>query len=486
MSETRGSRDEPHKMRSLFKFACVAATSALALVSLDARADIALESYRDQRSPDAEGTLERLKSALESHQVVTKPDRILERVGSYVPLSGYPDHDVTRTKLIERIEKAVNRAAHEAYGEAAAILESVFRDLDNNPALAASDPESRSWVTKGRVALAFSYARGKKLKLANNVIADHIRSYPDLSLKGEQEEVEKLYDANVAAIGPESRGQLVFRVNRPDAEIFVNAVARGKGQIALSLVPGEYRIVVRAAGVYRSYRVTVRLKETTVRAVDWLADATFNPGPDWIGFAWPRESQRSVRTFVQQLADRSPDDAVILIGIVPHDGRRYLTAKRYVATSGSHRPGRALEIDHSDDAKIESLATYITAPDSATADLASRGLVPIPDDDEVAVSAPAPEAAGVAPRWPIFIAVGVFGTSVPLGSYLLKTRNDCYTSCSRLAVPSAWGLLGLGGVALGFGIAWIVHGDHAITPSPPMLDVQPVPGGGVAYLNGSF
>jgi hypothetical protein len=75
---------------------------------------------------------------------------------------------------------------------------------------------------------------------------------------------------------------------------------------------------------------------------------------------------------------------------------------------------------------------------------------------------------------------------MPLGSYLLKTHNDCYDSCSRLAVPAAWSLLGLGGVALGFGIVWVARGDHAITPSPPMLDIQPVPGGGVAHISGSF
>jgi len=475
-------------MRSILKLTCAAVVGTLVLGSATSpvRADVALESYRDQRVPDAGGTLERLKSALERHQVLTKPDQILERIGSYVPLSGYPDRDITRTKLIERIEKAVNRAAHEAYGEAVAILESVFRDLDNNPALSASDPDSRAWVTKGRVALAFSYVRSKKLKLANNVIVDHIRSYPDLSLKGEQEEVEKLYDANMATFWPAPRGRLVFRVNRPDAEIFVNAVKRGKAEVDLSLVPGDYRIVVRAAGIYRSYKAVVRPDDTTVRTVDWSADAAFNAGPDWIGFAWPRESQRSVTAFVRQLADHNSDDAVIVIGIVPHDGRFYLTAKRYVAAPAPRRPGRAIEIGQSDDAKIEALAAYVTAPDSAAADLASRGLVSIPGDDEIAVAAGAPVPVNVPPRWPILVAVGVFGTSVPLGSYLLKTHNDCYDSCSRLAVPAAWGLLGVGGVALGFGIVWVARGDHAITPSPPMLNVQPVPGGGVARISGSF
>lgn len=102
------------------------------------------------------------------------------------------------------------------------------------------------------------------------------------------------------------------------------------------------------------------------------------------------------------------------------------------------------------------------------------------------MAAGAPVPVNVPPRWPILVAIGVFGTSVPLGSYLLKTHNDCYASCSRLAVPSAWGLLGVGGVALGFGIAWIVHGERAMNRSPPMLDIQPVPGGGVAHISGIF
>src|SRR5512144_389468 len=203
-----------------------------------ARADIALESYSDQRPLDAEHVLSPLMAALERRHVVTNPALILEVNPSYLPLPGNLDRDLTRAKLVDRIDRGINRAAHEAYEEAVTILEGVFRDLDRNPALAAADPESRSWVTKGRVALAFAYVRTKRPRLANEVIVEHIRSYPELSLQGEQEEVERLYKANLASVERGPRGTLAFRVNLPDAAIFVNEVERGKGAIAVSLIPG--------------------------------------------------------------------------------------------------------------------------------------------------------------------------------------------------------------------------------------------------------
>jgi hypothetical protein len=80
----------------------------------------------------------------------------------------------------------------------------------------------------------------------------------------------------------------------------------------------------------------------------------------------------------------------------------------------------------------------------------------------------------------------VFSASVPAGSYLLKTRNDCGSRCSGYTLPAAWGLLGVAGAALGFGIVWIVHADRGGSPSAPMLDVQPLPGGGVARVTAAF
>jgi hypothetical protein len=453
------------------------------------RADVALESYVERRSPDQErSALERLKVALQRHHVTTSPHDVLERIGTHLPRSGYPDRDITRTALIQRIERAVNRAAHEAYDESVAILESAFRDLDNNPALAASDPDSRSWVTKGRVALIFSYVRSKKIKLANDVIAEHIRSYPDLSLRGEQEEVEKLYDANMATLAKAPHGKLVFRVEHADGDvgIFVNAVARGKRKIELDLLPGEYRIVVRVGIVYRTYKMTVRANEVAERLVDWPADAAFTVASDWLGFVGSRESHHSVPAFVQQLAQRIPDDAVILIGIVARDGHRYVVANRYKAAPAPPRPERAVEADKADDAQIEALATYITAPDSEGAIPPSKGLVALPGETESQPSTAAPQAIASPRRWPVLVAVGAFSASVPAGAYLLKTRNDCYNSCSRLTVPTAVGLLGLGAAAFAFGTIWIIHADRAVTPSTPMLDIQPLPGGGVAHITGAF
>jgi hypothetical protein len=452
-----------------------------------AHADVVLESYVDRRPPDAErAAVERFKAALQRHGVATKPEQIIAAIGAHVPLPGYPDREVTRTQLIQQIEKATNRAAHEAYDEAVTILVSVFRDLDANPALAVSDPESRSWITKGRVALAFAYARSKRLKQANKVVLDHIRSYPDASLKEEHEEVEKLYTANMAAIAGAARGRLVVRVSRLDAEIFVNAVRRGVGTIDLPLLAGEYSVVVRAAPVYLSYRMTVRPNERAERVIDWSLDSAFTVARDWIGLVAPRGSQRDVAGFAQQLAERATSGAVIVVGLVSRDGRRYVAADRYEAAPGPHRPGRAVSAEPASDAQIEALAAYVTVPTSELTKLPSKELTPIPGDEKPVVR----QAAGVAgsgpARWPVLVAVGIVSTAVPAGAYVLKTRNDCYVHCSKTTLRVGLGLVGLGGVALGFGIAWVVHAEHAASTAPPVLDVQPLSGGGIARINWIF
>lgn len=462
--------------------ACVTAL-VLAALGARARADIALESYVDRRPLEAErDTLERLKAALEKQDVATRPAQVLERAGAYLPLAGYPDRSVTRTNLIAQIDKAMARAAHEAYNEAVAILETVFRDLDANPALGASDRDSQSWITKGRVALAFAYARSKKLKLANDVIADHIRSYPDVSLKGEQEEVERLYEANMATIARWPRGKLIFRVNRPDAEIFINAVAKGKGSVELSLLPGDYRIVVRQVVTYRSYKVTVRAGETEERTIDWAADAAFTVAPDWIGFSGLGNAEDGATAFVQQLTQRLPGEAVIVIGVVRSNGRRYVVANRYRAAPAQARSGRAIDADGANDAQVAALAAYVTAPDREVAKTPSQSLLAIPRDvPPPVVTAAAPPPAARAARWPVLAAVGVFSVAVPLGAYQLKLRSD-----DRGSETAAVALLGIGSAALGFGVYWILRSDRAVDAQATVAGIQLLPGGGVAQVSASF
>ncbi len=458
---------------------------------------IALESYPGERPPDADRILGSLRAALASRGVVVKPADVLSRVGADLPLAGNPDRDITRTDLLKRIETGIYLAAHEKFDEAIVVLESVLRDVDNNPALSASDPRSRTWVTKARVGLAFAYSRSGKQKLANQVIVGHVRSYPDISLMGEQEEVEKLYEENMAIIKREPRGKLIFRVNLHDATIFVDDVRRGDGDIELAAVPGEHRIVVRAEGIYRRYKVTMQAGQTVERSIDWSVDAAFTGGPDWVGLAAPPESHRAVETFFQELAQRRRSTAVVMIGIVKHDGRRYVVAKPFSAGSASARPGRAIEVDRANDARVELLARYVTARDVEAAKADSAGLMPIPGNDgarSVKTGAQPPTVAVGArgevqrepARWPVLAATGVFGLSLPLGAYFLKLRNDCYSgNCSRLTV-TGWSLLGVGGVALGFGAVWLVRVERAGARRAATLDLQPLPGGGMASVSGRF
>lgn len=452
----------------------LAAFAVLAALPATTRADIALEAYAGERPTDADLLVAPLRAALARHHVLTRPSEIVEVVGPYVPLSGNPDRSVTRTKLIEQIDIGLNRAVHEAYEDAVVILESVFRDLERNPAIAASDPASRAWVTKGRVALAFAYGRSKRSKLATDIVLEHIRSYPELSLEGEQEDVERLYSANRAVLAGK-RGKLVFRVNRPDAVIFVNEVERGRGALETDLIPGEYRIVVLAAGVYRRYGVTVRADKLEERAVDWSVDGAFTVTPAWIGFVYAPAARSGVTEFVRQLARRNPSDAVIVFGVAERDGQRFLTAQRY--TGGpTERPGRAVALAMAAGA-METLVAYVTTPEGVPA--VSPALIAMPGETapQAAASAPRPP-----PRWPVIPALAVFAAAVPAGGYFIKTDRNCHRDCSSLDGVAGWSLFGLGGLALGFGAYWLIHADRAVL----RVAVGVAPGGGMATLQARF
>src|SRR5712671_1878957 len=93
-------------------YQCLFVSVVIGWLGVVARADIALESYNDQRPLDAEHVLSPLKTALEHRKVVTKPAQILEVNAGDLPLLGNPDREITRTKLIDRIDRGSNRAAH--------------------------------------------------------------------------------------------------------------------------------------------------------------------------------------------------------------------------------------------------------------------------------------------------------------------------------------------------------------------------------------
>jgi hypothetical protein len=215
-------------------------------------------------------------------------------------------------------------------------------------------------------------------------------------------------------------------------------------------------------------------------------DGAFTVGSDWIGFVAPSSAQRGVAAFLQRLAQQNPTDAVIVLGVVEHNGRRYVTAKRYDATAAARRSGRAVELQGDTRAAVDALATYMTTPDAAGATVAASsapGLLRVRDDGERVVPITAGESIGP-PRWPAAVATAVFAVAVPTGAYLLKEGQlDCYKDCSTVTAAAGIGTLSVGAAALGFGIYWIWHSEHG---SHATLEVHPVAGGGVASVVGRF
>jgi len=423
-----------------------------------------VESYVGERPADADRVLAPLRDRLQRQGVATGAAAMAALLGDQLPLPGVTDPLLTATELAERIDLGFKSALRGEYRLAASQLAAALEAARENPSLVVSDERARAWLTKALAGLAFARGRLGDPAAATDAMAEQIRSFPEHPVTRDAfgPEAEKLYGAERRALEASARGTLIVDVNRPDAQIYVNEVGRGRGgTFAGDLFPGSYRVLIEAAGIGRRYTVVVRAGERTRLSIDWDTDSRWTAAPRWVGLVWPRGARDRTAQLAQRLA-RAGAAGVIVVGIIRRDGRRLAIGHAYRRATGALDRAGSVELERGerDAARLIALADYL-ATGERTGDAVQL------------VGDPGRARHTRGSRALVWASAGVAMAAIGSGGYLLAldSRSTCgaipIERCPRLydTASLGWTLIG-GGIAAGaFGAYWYAARGRSHAPS---------------------
>ncbi len=338
-------------------------------------------------------------------------------------------------------------------------------------------------VTKALAGLARAHYEKGNLQEATTVIAEHVRSFPELPIdRGTYgPKLASFYLKTRAVLEAQPRGKLLLIVDWADASIFINEYERGAGGVVdMTYPPGEYRIMIRVGGSARRYRAQIQPDAQTVFRVNWYTDAAFVVSREWLGFVWPGRirSREELPTFVARIVRQNPIHGVIVLGIVRRGGHRYITARRFRGVTGAYVDGVSIELGKREDAKIRALVDFLSSGERSSELLP---LVHEPDPSDPKPIAPA--------RWPMWAAAATAAGAFATGGYLLQADGSCRDdACLETRHTASWGwaAVGAGAAAVALGTYWYFHARPRPSATAPVVGFEPRSGGGLLTLSRRF
>jgi tetratricopeptide (TPR) repeat protein len=222
-----------------------------------ARATVVIESYALERPLDADAILGPVYAGLHERGVHARPEQVLREIRGALPMPGNDNFDVDPSDVIQRIDLGMSKARYGKHDEAIHLLEKAVEDLRNNPAMTTSLVDGWKWITKALAGLARAHLDKGNLQQAAEVIAEHVRSFPELPIdRGTYgPKLASFYLKARAVLDARPHGRLLLIVDWADAQIFVNEYERGAGGVVdMTFPPGEYRLMIRVGGSARRYR----------------------------------------------------------------------------------------------------------------------------------------------------------------------------------------------------------------------------------------
>lgn len=361
--------------RAIGRFGRSLATSAVAvsvLLPVSARADVLLETYEGERPADASKILAPLRAELQAHGILANPTSIIAHVGDALPLAGVTDPALTTVAIVEKVDAATNKVAHEQFAPALVLFDAVRDLVHDNPVLVVTDGASPGWLTKAYAQMALAHDRLGQRDQAAEALTEQIRSHPERPITSGDfgPEVEKLYTATRKSYERLPHGSFLVSVDRPDAQIFIGYVGRGRGgSFTGDFGPGTYPVLVQEGGIARRYakKIDPAHDPQTELRITWDLDSRFTATPDWIGAVWPRGNDRTL-DLARALAVRLPDHGLKFVTIVVRDGKRYVIAKTDVGIRMNGAGACAIELGERDAEKLHALALCLESGER-TADL---------------------------------------------------------------------------------------------------------------------
>lgn len=471
------------KLRGWRSLRCAVAAIVLICAWSPARATVVIESYTLERPLDADAILAPVYAGLHERGIHARPEQVLREIRGALPMPGNDNFDIDPRAVIQQIDLGMSKARYGKNDEAIHLLQRAVEDLRNNPAMTTSLVDGPKWITKALAGLARAHYEKGNLQEAAEVIAEHVRTFPELAIdRGTYgPKLASFYQKTRAMLDAQPRGKLLLIVDWADASIFINEHERGAGGVVdMTYPPGEYRLMIRVGGSARRYRVRIQPDGQTVFRVNWYSDAAFVVSREWLGFVWPGQlrSQKELPVFVSRIVRQHTAHDVIVLGIVRRGGHRYITARKFKSTTGEYVDGVSIELGEREGAKIQALVGFL-ADGKRASEILPLVHEPHPSDPRPFTSA----------RWPMWAAAATAVGAFAAGGYLLRADGSCRDdACMEIRHTASWGwgAVGLGAAAVAWGTYWYFRARPKSGAIPAVVGFQPRSGGGVLTLTGEL
>jgi hypothetical protein len=425
--------------RSAVLLAFLAGACAV-LHAVEARADVALESYVGPRPDDADKFVGPVLAALERRGFLVGPGAVGKRYESARSRSGLGADEAELAQIPSLVDQGWSAWLDGQYAVAVEKMQRVVDLVAKAPAAIAIDKTRRTLVQRAMIGLALSLRRLGEVDEAKRVMAEVVRSYrnspPTRKLYGP--EAMKLF-AEVESSLAKVPGASLEVSAPPDVTLYVNEEAQtGSGNMTIgSLPPGTYRVLAtRKDMVGRIYTVTLNAGQTGQVRIQWGLDSVIHTSPTWCGTAYPDLATRmkSEVVFGAEIGRAVSNTGIVaLVGFEGERDRRWLVGKAIDQATGRLIPERSGRIllgsPEPSRSQLEELARRL---------LGAPGVVGVAPLEKPATStAPAPVVEQQAP--PV-------------------EREEA----PRTGAASSWTATAAGATALGFSVALLAV-DHDCT-----------------------
>jgi hypothetical protein len=463
---------------------------ALATEASTAHADrLLFESYVGNRPAEAARIAPLIRTVFDRHGFTVDPLvlAMMFREHAYRPglVASYFAETLKRTQ-----QRAEDLFWNEKYLKVIEDLGNLIVAMRQNSLVFAKEPKYRDTALHALVFYALACGRQARVladkpqdgakfeRLRDDTLAEIMRSYPSKVFTKKEfgdEGVKLLADARdqLNSIG---RGRISIATTEQDALIYINEIAQGTGKAEVAdLIPGVYRaLIVTPSGEARQYEIEVTANQTSRLAEDWNIDSLLVLNSAYAGFKFPTEKEHSLEaTLVHTLAQAHTNASIAAtITITYTRGRFAVTGTSYDTSTGEilHSGHVELTGSPSNDTMLNRLAECLIASAGETC---AEGVLPVshPEftppplppapktEDPPVISEPQPparivvhkESAGIARRWPQWIAAGGSAAAFAVGGYgLYRYYGKCGQETGRCPTYYAYSdLAGFGGVGVG-------------------------------------
>jgi hypothetical protein len=406
--------------------------------------------------------------------------------GSQIPLPSQGDPTMTASRIRAKFKEAKRRATGKNWNfeQAIALYKVGFRWAEENQAVVVKELDAPTWMTEAYVGYATALTRAKQLNDAKEAYKQQIISFPDLPVTSNRHgpDAAELYEAVRKEVDAAPHGTLLVTINRPDANIFINYVGRGRGgNFQANVVAGTYEVLVEVGD--RSLRYVVPTDPATTKnaelRIDWDVDSRIVVGT----VSACIEHVPNPRDILPGLQRKLPGRGFVLASLEVSEGVRWLRVERYQPLSKAPSPACVVKEGDGVDRKVMDCFDGKDVPGVFAS-------VPVPWAP-AAPREPSDRPSQLRPLLGLATAAGSIGAAL----YFSSIHGDCTredasspdgcaeTRDTRLGMGLA---LGVGAVSLGYAVYAYSRYARAVRSNGATIGVSTARGGGILTVSGGF